>query len=450
MAEAPKFELPAIVRERLQATATTTTHPEPDLLAAFSERTLPEAERETVLAHLSACDRCREVLALISPEEGPPRVAAQTVVERAGFNWRVLRWGAVAAAIAVVAVLTIPRLERSAPQTADLRRPSENAPAQAPAKEQAETKSLSAAGSITRDRVEASGSAPIEGRTLAASRLDHLSEKAKTAGSSNVEAFFDKKAAKGERERAVGDFGSAGAGLGSGLAGGVSGAPYSAKSAAAPAPSAPASEPSAAASYAANDKFEMNSLPRNASTESAANTANEMTLKKDEARVAAQKQGPARTAQSETADMAAPSSLAGAQLRTSELAVVAAPSPSASSWRVRTGRLEHLAANGAGWQRSEVESGAHFTAVFALEQDVWAGTQTLVVYHSSDGGASWTKSQLKPQLNNVRNGRITKINFSDPQHGQLFVRGEAADGSPAEDLWTSNDGGKSWLFETID
>jgi photosystem II stability/assembly factor-like uncharacterized protein len=106
--------------------------------------------------------------------------------------------------------------------------------------------------------------------------------------------------------------------------------------------------------------------------------------------------------------------------------------------------------NGTGWQSTAVESGVHFTTVFALGQDVWAGAQGLIVYHSSDGGAHWSKSQIQPQLNNVKNGRITKITFSDSQYGSLWVRGEAPDGTQTEDLWTSNDGGKTWLFETVD
>src|SRR5689334_15810920 len=195
MSETPKFELPAIVRERLQAAAMTTPHPEPDVLAAFSERMLPEAERESILAHLAACDRCREVLALISPDEGPPRVAAQTVVERAGFSWRVLRWGALAAAIAVVAVLTVPRLERAKEfQTSAVRPFSENAPAQALAKEEAETKSPLAASPKPSDKVESSA-APAANQT-AASRLDRFREKAKTANPANSPSMFDRGLAK--------------------------------------------------------------------------------------------------------------------------------------------------------------------------------------------------------------------------------------------------------------
>jgi Putative zinc-finger len=39
-------------------------HPEAELLSAFAERALPEHERHQVLAHLSVCSRCRQVVAL--------------------------------------------------------------------------------------------------------------------------------------------------------------------------------------------------------------------------------------------------------------------------------------------------------------------------------------------------------------------------------------------------
>ena len=458
MAEAPKFELPAIVRERLQAAAASTPqlHPEPDMLAAFSERTLPEAEREQVLAHLAACDRCREVLALIAPEEGPPRLAAQTVVERAGFSWRTLRWGALAAAIALVAVLTIPRLEQAKlSQTAPARPLSDNSPPLAQAKP-AQTESQLQASNATagNGKLSAPERAGAKESVPPASRFDYFKAESKASNSTNGPAMFDRDLGKAKIQAnggpAVNNANTANAetgaafGAGAGLAGGL----MKSKQATPPTPASPASEPNAATSYTGDQTVEVTSAAPLVTSEAAsvAPAGNEASAKKDQATVAAaQKQAAPPPAKAVTsASDARFASLAASGRNVDQFALVAAP----PVWRVRGGKLQH--SSGTAWQPLEVDSGARFTAVFALSQDVWAGEQNLVVYHSSDGGANWTKSQLQPALNNVKNGRITKINFSDPQHGQLFVRGEAPDGSQAEDLWTSNDGGQTWLYETID
>ena len=51
-------------------------HPDADLLNAFAEHALPEAERARVMAHMAGCGRCREVLflaqAAVEPETAPP------------------------------------------------------------------------------------------------------------------------------------------------------------------------------------------------------------------------------------------------------------------------------------------------------------------------------------------------------------------------------------------
>lgn len=69
-------------------------HPDANLLAALSERTLPGAEREQVLAHLAGCADCREVAALTSRSADRPRRTHSHF-----FGWRV------AAAFATVALI---------------------------------------------------------------------------------------------------------------------------------------------------------------------------------------------------------------------------------------------------------------------------------------------------------------------------------------------------------
>jgi Carboxypeptidase regulatory-like domain/Photosynthesis system II assembly factor YCF48/Putative zinc-finger len=111
--------LPKIVRERLQATARAEAHPDPDLLAAFMEDALDARERSGVLSHLAHCAGCREVLSLAQAEIENPviaRIAASAEVppRSAWFRTPVLRWGLLAACVALAASLVLLREEKLA------------------------------------------------------------------------------------------------------------------------------------------------------------------------------------------------------------------------------------------------------------------------------------------------------------------------------------------------
>ena len=93
-------QLPKIVQRRLQATAKPGVHPDPDLLAAFVEKSLTDRERSQALQHLADCADCREVMALAMPEMVSP---PSPVLQKSNWlNWPVLRWGALAACVVVV------------------------------------------------------------------------------------------------------------------------------------------------------------------------------------------------------------------------------------------------------------------------------------------------------------------------------------------------------------
>jgi hypothetical protein len=58
-------------------------HPSSEQLTAFVGNVLVESERASVFAHLTRCVRCREMLALITPEEGP----AAPIALSTGRGW---------------------------------------------------------------------------------------------------------------------------------------------------------------------------------------------------------------------------------------------------------------------------------------------------------------------------------------------------------------------------
>jgi Photosynthesis system II assembly factor YCF48/Putative zinc-finger len=114
-------ELSKIVVNRLQ-TATNATHPDPDVITAFVEKSLGERERDQVLGHLAHCRDCREVVALSFPQHQASLPAAVSV-RSPWLAWPVLRWGALAACVVVVgAAVTLHRQFRtsSPPEPSDI------------------------------------------------------------------------------------------------------------------------------------------------------------------------------------------------------------------------------------------------------------------------------------------------------------------------------------------
>ena len=106
-------QIPKLIRQRLQATANQGgSHPDPNLLAAFADKALAKTERVQVLEHLARCADCRDIVSLATPEFEANQ--AVTAVPSSGWlRGPVLRWGALAASVAVVTVaVTLPRMSR--------------------------------------------------------------------------------------------------------------------------------------------------------------------------------------------------------------------------------------------------------------------------------------------------------------------------------------------------
>ena len=112
--------LPKIVRQRLRGpTSVSGLHPDADLLTAFAEKSLQDPERAHVTDHLARCRDCREILALALPviEDTTTAGVRPATVSRTGWF---LRWGVVAAGIALAASVGVVQLrQRHSTQVAD-------------------------------------------------------------------------------------------------------------------------------------------------------------------------------------------------------------------------------------------------------------------------------------------------------------------------------------------
>jgi len=84
-------------------------HPDPNLISAFVENSLPGDSRAQIVQHLAQCADCREVVFLSSPNQTAALPAAVFAPSR-WLTWPVLRWGAaVAAVVVVVAAVSLHR-----------------------------------------------------------------------------------------------------------------------------------------------------------------------------------------------------------------------------------------------------------------------------------------------------------------------------------------------------
>jgi hypothetical protein len=94
------------------------SHPDANLLSAFAEHLLADADRLHVLAHLAQCSECREIVWLATP----PVEAANVVPQKISvpwFSWPILRWGAAIACVVVVGTaITLRQREVHSPRPA--------------------------------------------------------------------------------------------------------------------------------------------------------------------------------------------------------------------------------------------------------------------------------------------------------------------------------------------
>jgi Carboxypeptidase regulatory-like domain/Photosynthesis system II assembly factor YCF48/Putative zinc-finger len=94
--------LAKLVSGRLKAQPAIGSHPAPELLAAFAENALPEADRGQLLQHLGACSDCREILYVALPDSSEAQQVL--VLKPRPFRRWASGWGALVASVAIVVI----------------------------------------------------------------------------------------------------------------------------------------------------------------------------------------------------------------------------------------------------------------------------------------------------------------------------------------------------------
>jgi hypothetical protein len=431
--------VPNIVRKRMKAATSAAEHPDADVLTAFAERSLPALERDNVLDHLSRCADCREVLALALPASEE----IQTVLKPSPswFTWPSLRWGFVAAGIALVGSLGVIEYQRH--QT---------------------TAPTSASSSATRNEIARNELQPAPAASTTSSEEAASERKEKSGPNSGLALDSPHTPRSGSTAKAnlliapqrVAPVPSSGRAL-------TELTPSPSQAAAAPSAPPPPSEMVEVQSVNTEQPSNVPAHDGSAQDRTAAKYS-ESGIGKAKSPVASQ-----------TDSAAAPATALNPlplQTQPSLLRAYAAPLPrwtisasgglqrsydSGKTWQdvdvnssaAAAGSLSLVAANVTANKQAEKDSNATsmerkvraiatplvFRAVAANGPDVWAGGSSGALYHSLDAGLHWIR--VTPAASGIAlAGDILTVEFSDAQHGRLTTS--------ASEMWTTANAGQTW------
>jgi photosynthesis system II assembly factor YCF48-like protein/putative zinc finger protein len=469
---------PKIVLQRLQGPTSALDHPDADLLTGFAEKSLPDSERARVTDHLARCRDCREVVALALPaiEETTVIGASARTASRTGWF---LRWGVVAAGIALAAALGLLQLrQRHSTQLAySVLQHQEvaattSAPTSAPADHVESDR-------VQNGRVKKDVGGRAEQEMYVSSKTD--TDRAKFAP--NGAPRVPPQPSRGDNANADQAY--------SGPARGALGGPTGQKLAmstpprdlnlaqsfrsSAPAPKAPDKQlPSRSSQLpTSSETVEVTSAaPVIQAEEATVNGQAQSELALDKAQVAKAKPPVSYGDLSAAPPAAAPMEARAPAPTQSE--VVEVSSAPASRWTISSsGVLQRSVNGGKTWAdvnvNAESSPNTHyalmrnapqqtetvgakkagsaapegkftagktvFRAVSAAGAEVWAGGMSGILYHSSDGGDNWTR--VVPAAAGVTlTGDIITIEFTDQQNGKLTTS--------RPEIWTTADAGQSW------
>ncbi len=430
-------QLPKIVQRRLQ-TAKPGVHPDPDLLAAFAEKSLNDRERSLVLQHLAECADCRDVVALAMPAID----AAPAPLPSAGgswwLSWPVLRWGALAACVVVVsAAVTLhygrrqgvePPVAEKAPAAADAtfaesKKLGEELAAKLPPPSPIQSdRDFVVASNLAkqRERSTIAGTITTRGGASAPQRLEQNEKDRLT--SNRLDSWAAVKSTDQPASPSL-----------------LAGAP-----APLPAGSAAPAVPAAEARNRAAD-YSPKAMTETVTVEGAA-TAQLETAQTAERK--AKDESLSRESQKKVqAAPAAAGAMAVGGRNADTLSAEVAQTTLSDAKRARLGQVAirwTLSADGAlqrsfdsgkSWQTIPVANNAVLRALAVNDSDIWVGGAAGALYHSSDAGQHWI--QVSPEADGKPlTADIVTLEFSDSRHGKLTTANR--------ETWTTNDAGGTW------
>ncbi len=449
-------------------------HPDENLLSAFSEGRLPQREQDQLLAHLSECSQCREIVAFSMPE-GSQLAQASPVSMRQRLRWPVLRWAGAIAAVVIVATAVLLQksrvVEQSTPQVATYQE--KNQPSSPATKTSPQLMDRIASGDRAKEEVRMSG-AKTEVNKRAAIRKDEakIADK-KTANEFDVDkakAQELSKALPGPTPSADSKQASAKTGLGLGDQSREENQESQMRAQTRDAARLPQMQSNSQNYTVAQEHVAVADVTPNVQTEPVqARTSGANALKIDQQQNAAAPSSSAlansnvavggpvinnQTQQessnsnqrqdsvSETVTVQN-NEISGKLVRQPQSsAVTGAPLRKASNtasvhWRLSPGgAVERSIDAGHSWHGVAVtKNSPTFRSLSVVGPDIWAAGSGGALYHSSNAGATWVSVTIKSE-DVILADDITRVEFTDAQHGSVT----AASGA----VWMTTDAGATW------
>ncbi|MGA9800984.1 MAG: YCF48-related protein [Terriglobales bacterium] len=424
-------QLPKIAQRRLPENPKPGVHPDPDLLAAFAEKSLNDRERVQVLQHLGVCADCRDVVSLAMP---PSESTGTQAADRSSWlTWPMLRWGALAACIVVVSAAVTLRYQRrqagessvAGKATASLS--TENNLPQPPLAKLATKIPPPAPFQPDRDL-------GLEGKPA---KQDNA---ATVAAQTGVPAPPQLEQKKRTDDHLANAFAMTSADKSASAAVVIA--------AAAPhAPPAPSPAQTRQRSEARNNSVEPvpGAMTETVIVESAApalQTSQSSEQKAKDESIRNESQEETRAAAAGVSARATGDQKSDAlSSAMSQVVVGGYAKRSHSSYIVprwtlsAAGVLQRSSDSGKTWQTVPVANNVVFRALAANDSDIWVGGAAGALYHSSDAGQHWV------QVNPVVDGQpltadIVTVDFSDRLHGKLTTSNH--------EIWSTSDAGNTW------
>ena len=405
-------EIHNTARQRLARA--TTPHPEADLLAAFAEGGLRGAERDQVLAHLSACADCREIVMLAQPEQAEASTVTEVAPTRTWVSWYRLRWGAVAMSLVIVAGAVLLYREGGEQQ---FQAPPVSAPKVA-------DKSLPTSTAVSPPPPATSGKTAVTtgeyGRAMKVTPAQPVVAARKDEEKSSLDGLADNKAKKesrgqpgsftGVNDQLAGTFPAkkpvaptpTGVG-GGGVVGGLATAKTTPNTPPAPPPATSETVEVAAEPTQVNTNGPKSTTDANTQNSNINVSAESSVVQNDANSVRNERQKIQKqdNAYIYSQPVLRDNAVANAKMR---------PATPHWQWRVTDAGALQRSTDAKHWQAMPLNTGVHFLAVVSSGTEVWAGGNGGALYHSTDDGAHWNKIALESTAD------IKGLTFTAPNH----------------------------------
>jgi photosystem II stability/assembly factor-like uncharacterized protein len=105
------------------------------------------------------------------------------------------------------------------------------------------------------------------------------------------------------------------------------------------------------------------------------------------------------------------------------------------------GKVQRSTDQGATWQDVHVDDHVIFHVLQALGRDIWAGGSGGALYHSRDGGLTWSRVRLSEGGGSPTDA-IVAIITSTEHPERITIR------TASGEQWTTEDYGQHWQRET--